>query len=565
MSKNIKKLAVLSLALCTICVFAGCKKDDGPVDTIPSGPHLIDDSVATTPVEDSPETTETTSKDDVLGTDDTTVVDKNDPNHVHNYTVASTSDATCEKAGTVTKQCVCGSSKTETVSALGHDYKETTSTQETCTSAGSSVKVCSRCKDKKTETIPARGHNYKVTSNTKPTCSTSGSEVKTCSNCNDKQTTTLPKLNHTYKTTKTAATCTVEGKEVSKCSTCGAVGQTKNVPALGHNWDDKIIKEATCKEEGSMERKCKRCNKETVEKIEKAEHNYEMVETAPTCEKAGKKEEVCSVCSNVKTRTTIPATGHKYVETVEKASTCTETGIVLNVCSVCEGTTDRTTTPVLGHDYKETERVNPTCTESGSTTETCARCEDAKTTELPATGHTENVVIDTPATCSLAGTGHKVCDVCSTELGTCVIPIVACAQDTIVPCDDYTADGYSCSKCTICDKIYDVKFTISQSEAASLMLQMVNDLRAQHGLAALTLSDSLNNSAKARAQDIASSFDSNISTENIANQITLKSLFDYWRNSEEALANILNPNYTTFGFGYYVGNIPSLFAVQHFE
>lgn len=564
MNKNKKYIAILSLILCSVALMTGCKKDDVPETTTPSGPHLIDESVQTSPSEESsPDTTEITSTEGTLGADETTKVDKNDPNHVHNYTVASTSEASCEKAGTVSKQCVCGSTRTETVAALGHDYKETTSTEATCTTAGSSVKVCSRCKDKKTETIPAKGHNYKVTSTTKATCSANGSEVKTCSNCNDKQTITLPKLNHTYKTTKTAATCTIEGKEVSKCSTCGSIGQSKTIPALGHDWNDKITKEATCKEEGSMDRKCKRCNKETVEKIEKSAHTYETVETPPSCEGTGKREEVCSVCGNVKTRTALAATGHQYVETVIKAATCTETGIVTNICSECKKETGETTIPVLGHDYQETNRKNPTCTETGLLTEICARCEDARTTEIPATGHTEDVAVSMAPTCAEDGVGHKTCLTCSADLGECAIPkLTVCDPTTIAPCEEYVDSGFTCDKCSVCGSLSNVAFTTSQEEAAHLMLDFVNEIRTQNGLTALTLSDSLNGTARNRAQALASNYHSDNPNELISrNNTSLKAIFDIWSSSDL----LLNPDYTTIGFGYYVGNSPSLFAVLIFE
>ena len=110
MNKKSKILVVLALMLCITLVFAGCKKEEPPVDTTPSGPHLVDDTTETT--EESTE--ETVVNDDVTVNADGETANKDDPNHVHNYTVAASTDASCEKAGTVTKQCSCGSTKTET-------------------------------------------------------------------------------------------------------------------------------------------------------------------------------------------------------------------------------------------------------------------------------------------------------------------------------------------------------------------------------------------------------------------------------------------------------------------
>lgn len=558
MNKYSKYIVLLSLILCLAILTTGCKKDT-PVVEEPTGPHLIDDSVENVSPDGDTDSTEIVVENDAVGADPSDSTEQ-DPNHVHNYTVAATTEATCEKAGMVTKQCSCGSSKTETISALGHDYKETTSTAATCTTPGSSVKVCSRCKDKKTENIAAKGHNYQVTSTTKPTCSTSGSEVKTCSNCNDKQTTTLSKLNHTYQTSKTAATCTEQGKEISKCSTCGAVGQTKNTPALGHDWEDTVTKEATCTTEGAKDRKCKRCKTETKATIEKAAHEYEVVETPPTCDKAGKKEEICSVCGNIKTRTNLPATGHKYVESVEKEATCTDKGVKKFTCSACEHAKTETI-PALGHDYKETAKTEATCTTDGSLTKTCARCEDAITTTISATGHTEICTENKKATCAEEGNGTKTCSVCAADLGTYTIPVTSCDAANIVPSDSCDYADFTCSQCSVCGKKCDYVFTISQSQAAETVLGYVNQLRAANGLSSLSLSSDSCSSAQNRAQSIAGNFTAS-TNECIARDVTsLRAMFDKWVNSESNRAALLKEDATSFGFGYYTNGQPSLFGV----
>lgn len=44
------------------------------------------------------------------------------PQHTHSYTITSQTEATCTKAGTVTKTCSCGDVKTETLPAKGHTF-----------------------------------------------------------------------------------------------------------------------------------------------------------------------------------------------------------------------------------------------------------------------------------------------------------------------------------------------------------------------------------------------------------------------------------------------------------
>lgn len=79
----------------------------------------------------------------------------------HRYEAQVLSYASCESDGTTRFTCsLCGESYTQTVPALGHNWNETV-TAPTCTEAGSTVSVCTRCG--KTETSagkPALGHSY---------------------------------------------------------------------------------------------------------------------------------------------------------------------------------------------------------------------------------------------------------------------------------------------------------------------------------------------------------------------------------------------------------------------
>jgi hypothetical protein len=67
----------------------------------------------------------------------------------HNYTSKVTKAATCTKAGVRTYTCTnCGESYTESIKALGHNYK-TTIKKATPDKSGYVDNVCSRCKDTK--------------------------------------------------------------------------------------------------------------------------------------------------------------------------------------------------------------------------------------------------------------------------------------------------------------------------------------------------------------------------------------------------------------------------------
>lgn len=74
--------------------------------------------------------------------------------------------------------------------------------------------------------------------------------------------------------------------------------------------------------------------------------------------------------------------------------------------------------PALGHETKTFTRVsNPTCTQTGLETSVCTRCGETIERVIPATGHTEEVLPGTPATCTEAGLSDGVrCSVCGAVL-----------------------------------------------------------------------------------------------------------------------------------------------------
>ena len=74
--------------------------------------------------------------------------------------------------------------------------------------------------------------------------------------------------------------------------------------------------------------------------------------------------------------------------------------------------------PALGHETKTFTRVsNPTCTQTGLETSVCTRCGETIERVIPATGHTEEVLPGTPATCTEAGLSDGVrCSECGAVL-----------------------------------------------------------------------------------------------------------------------------------------------------
>ena len=187
----------------------------------------------------------------------------------------------CINKGVKTFKCKrdgCGATKTEDVSAEGHDHSSEWTVDEpaTCTANGSKSHHCLRCGDKADVTvIPATGHTEVVDEAVSPTCTVAGKTAgKHCSVCDEVLVaqTTVPANGHTEVIDEAVApTCTEAGKTAGKhCSVCNAVlvAQT-TIPATGHT---EVIDEAvapTCTETGKTAGKhCSVCNAVLVEQTE---------------------------------------------------------------------------------------------------------------------------------------------------------------------------------------------------------------------------------------------------------------------------------------------------------
>ena len=214
----------------------------------------------------------------------------------------------------------------------------------TCTREGSQVLMCTLCSKKRSEAIPALGHSYGEPTVDPATCTTGGSSTRVCVRCLDELVEVI-EPGHNWaenKTTDIPATCLTDGVASIKCLTCKTVkeGTTEVIAATGHSYGAEITKAATCQSEGKKYKVCAGCADELViSTIPTSGHNYVTTSSvAATCQKAGSKTQKCSGCGDVKT-TTIPATGNHSVDTsalyIKKAPTETSSGVRAGYCSKC--------------------------------------------------------------------------------------------------------------------------------------------------------------------------------------------------------------------------------------
>ena len=203
--------------------------------------------------------------------------------------------------------CACKTDKC----ANGHTW-ELAFTTATCYNSGIENYTCNVCKATKTEDVSAYGHDLILGSYNAPTCKTTGLELKRCSRCHFESSTTLLQVDHDYVVKSTTpSTCTVKGSQTLECSMCH---ETKNeqLPLAGHNYELKSTTASTCIVHGYKYYQCKDCTDSYSEELAFADHKYETKTKEATCFTHGGTVEKCSVCEDEKPTTEIPLLEHDF-------------------------------------------------------------------------------------------------------------------------------------------------------------------------------------------------------------------------------------------------------------
>ena len=299
----------------------------------------------------------------------TVTIDKTE----HTAVVVPAKAATCTETGlTEGKECkICGATLVEQkeIPALDHDWDDWKVTKEaTCTEPGVKTRTCKRdASHTETEPIPKTGHNYteKVVP---PTCESDGYTIFTCNNCGDIYTGNVTtKLGHDYQLKDHKdATCTEAGYDYYECSRDALHNYTEAIPATDHMYGKEVV-EPTCTEPGYTKYTCAYCG-DSYTTDEKPELGHEEVVISgqnPTCEAEGWTESsYCKRCNvTLKAKEIIPAQGHDPIAVPGKEPTCTETGLTEgSKCQRCgKILTAQETIPALGHDWNTTSTGVDNC------------------------------------------------------------------------------------------------------------------------------------------------------------------------------------------------------------
>ncbi len=335
-----------------------------------------------------------------------------------------------------------------------------------------------------------------------------------------KENTGSDKHQHVYtNVVVTPPTCTKQGYTTYTCA-CGRSYKDDKTPATGHQYTDAVVTPPTCTKQGYTTYTCACGHSYKDDKIPATGHQYtEAVVTPPTCTRQGYTTYSCA-CGRSYTDDTVPATGHQYTETLVPP-TCTEGGYTLHTC-VCGKSRQDSETKALGHDYRDTV-VDPTPDSQGYTDHVCDRCghsyRDSYTDPIPTLATTEPV----------------------TE------PTEPSTEPTEAP--DLTP-------------------------SASSLLALINQYRSQEGLSPLTLNGSLSALAQVRAYECwqvqshtrpdGRNFQTvltdggytgwTVCAENLlyATQgVGADYLVDAWMYSSGHRANLMSPEYSRIGLGFY--------------
>ena len=137
------------------------------------------------------------------------------------------------------------------------------------------------------------------------------------------------------------ATCQTEGEKTYKCTYANCdVGYTGKIAVSDHNYQEKVAQEPNCAEPGLKEFVCNGCQVKYTEEIAPTGKHQVVIDQAvePTETEDGKTEgSHCSVCNKViKPQEVIPATGHKHSYREEcTPATVNSNGKIQQICSVC--------------------------------------------------------------------------------------------------------------------------------------------------------------------------------------------------------------------------------------
>lgn len=285
-------------------------------------------------------------------------------------------DATCTAMGSTgyTTDCPCGV------------VEDATYTTYKGVNAGTAVNGTTVIEGSITvgTTTPALGHEFYendaekqiIVSTTPATCIKDATITYKCARCDETKTvvqegTATGHIAEAEWTVTLEPTCAADGFKQKLCTVCSTLAEGEIIPAIGHvasgEWVTTV--EATCTVGATRVQYCKNDGCGFVALSETTEPNghtpsTEWTVTAPaTCEKAGEKENRCTVCRAIIEVVEIDALGHEFdiadgatVIAIEYADGFDKAGASTAKCSRCDETSEGEIAPIftaMGYSVSE--------------------------------------------------------------------------------------------------------------------------------------------------------------------------------------------------------------------
>ena len=281
--------------------------------------------------------------------------------------------------------------------------------------------------------------------------------------------------------------CDELGYDRFQCNGCGQLEKRNYTPSLGHDYDDIVIREATCKQGGLVLTLCADCGDFYQTTTATGAHSYKSVNHTPTCRNVGYTEYTCEVCGDNYINNIQPLISHSY-ERITKEPTCIDRGYTTSTCTMCGYNYVDDYVDELGHSWDEGHTVTAsTCTGEGIMEYNCQNtgCTEKMIQAMDAAGHTPGdeatctepqkcieceTVLELPKghaydsevtapTCTAMGYTTNSCISCGdTYLSDYVDPTPHEYEETVIPAT-CTSLGYSVFRCADCDDEYKADYT----------------------------------------------------------------------------------------------------------
>ncbi|MBE6131078.1 MAG: hypothetical protein E7183_05090 [Erysipelotrichaceae bacterium] len=145
-----------------------------------------------------------------------------------------------------------------------HNFEIIEQLDATCTKSGYQKQKCSLCDKEKTIPLLSSGHNYnEYVIIEEGNCITDGIKTRECLMCHFVDTVKFKNIVHDYEIEIIAPTCTCDGYVLKTCKLCGEINEEKQGTALGHSFNDWVIKiNPTSINDGLEIRNCGICGHE---------------------------------------------------------------------------------------------------------------------------------------------------------------------------------------------------------------------------------------------------------------------------------------------------------------